>query len=143
MKKRSVRLLLSLVLFTLSLGSPFSSVIAYPSYSEAAKGKLNKFIHKYTRIISQVQQNPYELHGCMSDIYNYISYLMEKEGCMAAGEFFKDLVEKTDEEQGMARVLRIGRNYVAFSILCSSKDLAGLFYGDQGGFKILPLKRLD
>ncbi len=131
MKKRSVRLLLSLVLFTLSLGSPFSSVLAIGlsgRYSEAAREKLIEFVDRYAAITPPTQQDPNNLKEWRSDIYSYISYLIKEEGYMAGGDFFKDLVVETDEERGKDKTSHIGDNYVEFLIYNFSSEVTGFFY---------------
>lgn len=141
MKKRSTRLLLSLVLSVLSLGLSFSPVFAVGvscAYDEFTQRNLNEFVHEYEAIISQTRYDPsVHLRAWKSAIHNYVFRLKERSGYRAAGEFFRDLVIRMGDQRVREAALRIGNNYIDFSILDSPNNVAGFFY--ENGMRFVGL----
>lgn len=141
MKKKSVKLLLSLVLSILSLGLSFSHVFAVGAslaYDGLDWGDLNEFLNEYEEIISQSQEGPnINLHEWKLAVYNYVFHLKERSGYKAAGEFFRNLAMRMGNQRIEGTASRIGDTYIDFSIHYSPRSVAGFFY--ENGRRFMPL----
>ncbi len=143
MKKRGIKLLLSLILSILSFGlylSPvFATGISY-KFDEPVKKKLEEFFRMHEQIAFETQYNPdVNLRTWKRDVCNYILELKLNNGYKVAGEFFRNLAIIIDEEQIRERAMRVTYNYIDFSVQVSSTELAGFFYEEGRRFVVLTI----
>lgn len=141
MKKRSVRLILCLILsIGLSFTHVFATGISY-KFDESVKEQLDNFFLEYQEITSQVQYDPsVDLNNWKINIQNYTFNLREKSGHMAAGEFFRNLAISIGEERIREGALRIEYDYIDFSVRISPSTLTGFFYKNNGSFVALMIR---